>query len=242
MVEVDILSCKQQASLHCPTHRTCQYNVITSSSERSTSITTQPCRTRTRHKVHVAAITARSVGPSRLCWGGPHLLLLLPCLVRVCGNTSRSRPSPCVATRPPSFCPSCKCLALPVTDTLRRARSRVLEADGNHVWQAACRTAAPVNFCEGPCTCAHGSTTPMHFASCSKNESRLSPDFRTHHDLRRRRNDFCCAVQKNCRIYFEKIFSHTIRSRWSYGKKRFPIKYIAGIIPIGPGRGDTLPS
>ena len=38
-----------------------------------------------------------------------------------------------------------------------------------------CRTAARVKFCEGPCTCTHGNTAPMHLEGCPHNERRLSP-------------------------------------------------------------------
>ena len=97
------------------------------------------------HSCSRPATIARPGGPSRLRYSG--LLLPLLCLLRICCHTLVLSPFlVCVGTRPPLFCPSRICLALPVTVMLRHAHSRVLAADDNQCRVKGCRTAARVSY------------------------------------------------------------------------------------------------
>ena len=96
--------------------------------------------------------------------------------------------------------------------------------------------------------CAHGDTTPMPNASSrglpTQDACRLSHSFRTQHpDLRRRRIDFCCH-SSYARMLPEISAKNFPRNSWwaylhSDGKKKVS-NYIAGIVPVGPGRRYTL--
>ena len=150
----------------------------------------------------MAAITERPGGLSRLCCGGPLLLL---CLVRLCRHTFVLS-SCCVCRHTPAT-------VWPIMYVSRVSRYRHAQvrtfarpSDRCQPCVKGCRTAARVEFCEGPRTCAHGSTTPMHLEGCPHNERRMSPVFRTHPDLRRRRIDFCCVMQIFCRTFRARIF------------------------------------
>ena len=99
---------------------------------------------------------------------------------------------------------------------------------------------------------AHGDSTPMPNASSrglpTQDACRLSPSFRTQHpDLRRRRIDFCCH-SSYARMLPEISAKNFPRNSWwaylfiSDGKKKVSNYYIAGIVPIGPGRRYTLNS
>ena len=109
-------------------------------------------------------------------------------------------------------------------------------------WQPrvkGCRTAARVKFCRGRArACAHGGTTSVHLEDCPHKMNVVCPPvFRTHADLRRRRIDFCCVMRECCRKFPSRI--RGVHTFIVMRKKRFSI-YIAGIIPIRPGRRYTL--
>ena len=149
---LDPASCKPVSVVsHTPPS---PHNDITSSSERSTLITTQPCRARTRDRCGCHHSKARRALSVVLCWAATVV--------------SSSRLSPYTSAAISSFtvCMSpkvCTCFAHYVSrvrflfpscsvanNAFRPAHARVLAADGNQCRVKGCRTAVRAKFSEGP--------------------------------------------------------------------------------------------
>ena len=208
-------------ALHAPP---APHNDITSPSKRSTSITTQPCRARTRGRCGCATI-ARPGGPSLGCAVVGYYYYSCCCCVffAFVAIHIRALVFGCVCRHTPA-------LVLLIMYASRVFRYNRAQPRPSGRWQPrvkGCRTAARVKFCEGARTCVR---TWWHYSNASRglpthktNNAVCLPVFRTQHpDLRRRRIDFCCA--RMLPEISAKNFPR--RSWWAYfysdGKKRFP--------------------
>ena len=168
------------------------HNDITSPSKRSTSITTQPCRARTRARSGCATIPRP--GRSSLGYAVVGYYYYSCCCVFFAF----------VAIHIRALVFGCVCRHTPALDLLIMYVSRVFRHNRAQPrpsgrWQPrvkGCPTAARVKFCEGVRTCVR---TRWHYSNSSrglpthKTNAVCPPVFRTQHpDLRRRRIDFCC--------------------------------------------------
>ena len=233
-----------QFSLIASQTPTAPHNDITSPSKRSPSITTQPCRARTRGRCGCATI-ARPGGPSLGCAVLGYHYYSCSCCVFFAFVAIRIRALVfgCVCRHTPA-------LVLPIMYVSRVFRYNRAQWRPSGRWQRrvkGCRTSARVKFCEGARTCVRTRWhyPKMHLEDCS-NPRRMpsAPPFLGHNTPIYEEGALISAVtavmRECCRKFPPRTFPEIDGGHFFIVMEQNVSNYIAGIIAVGPGRRYTL--